>query len=81
MAYDFRSWLKDQPDDIWYNFSDCLGNCAVGQYMRAIGEKWDMYRYTEHMIREFESYPESKDFAALTQSKTFGELKRRLELV
>lgn len=81
MAYDFRSWLKVQPDDVKYNFHDCEGNCAIGKYMQAIGEEWDMSTYTGHVVKEFESYPQSKDFFALTKSTTFGELKRKLELV
>ncbi len=76
MAYDFRAWLKTMPDDREYNFSDCTGNCAMGQYMASIGEAWDIVRYNEHVNRELKGTP-----VQLSRNKTFGALKKDLELV
>jgi hypothetical protein len=72
MAYDFRAWLNVQPDDKEYDFMNCTGNCAMGQYMKSIGEKWDMVRYNEHVNKEF------RDIRPLSGSKTFGELKKAM---
>ncbi len=62
------------PDDKFYNFSDCTGNCAMGQYMTSIGEKWDIARYDEHIRREFNGMP-----GVLANNLTFGGIKRALE--
>ena len=78
MTYDFKQWLNVQPDDKAYNFMDCTGKCAMGQYMASRGEKWDMEVYADHVAREFPSVLEGQ---ALSQSGTFGELKRKLETV
>lgn len=73
MAYDFRAWLQVQPDDKRYDYMDCSGNCAVGQYMRSIGERWDFSRYQGHVQKIF-----GFRILPLSRSKTFGELKQRM---
>jgi len=73
MTYNFRAWLEVQPDDKEYDYMNCQGNCAMGQYMQSIGEKWDMPRYNEHVLEEF-----GFNTNALAQSKTFGELKSKV---
>ena len=80
MTYDFKAWLQIQPDDKEYNFMDCTGKCAVGQYMKHRGESWDMVVYQKHIFDIGGSDPGG--FAiGLKDSKTFGELKRALETV
>ena len=76
MTYDFRAWLNTQPDDKTYNFMDCTGKCAMGQYMASRGEAWDMKRYADLVTQEF-----NNEISPLSQSKTFGELKKAMELV
>lgn len=79
MAFDFRAWLKIQPDDVHYNFMNTTGECAIGKCMKAHGEKWDIDTYQQHVRREFDEDP--KGHSALVNSSSFGELKRALELV
>ena len=80
MAFDFRKWLTVQPDDVTYNFMDATGNCAMGKCMAAHGEKWNMTVYSDHMSREF-GRGKMDEYLAVQNSQTFGELKRKLELV
>ena len=81
MAYDFRSWLNIQPNDKEYKFHDCLGNCAVGQYMKSRGEKWDFAVYNDH-IEAIAPGKAGETVFKLAGSHTFGELKAKfLELV
>ncbi len=72
MAYDFRAWLKTKPDDEKYNFSDCTGNCAMGQYMAARGMVWDISHYNALVASEL------GNANALAYSETFGELKAKV---
>lgn len=72
MTYNFRAWLNTKPDDEPYNFMDCTGHCAMGQYMTHLGEKWDIDRYNDHVNTEI------TEIGALAESKTFGELKKRV---
>ena len=78
MTYNFRQWLNVQPSDKEYSFHDCLGNCAVGQYMKSRDEKWDFNIYNDHISKIGKPH---EVVGALASSKTFGELKRKLELV
>ena len=77
MTYDFKQWLNVQPDDKTYNFMNCTGQCAMGQYMASRGEAWDMRRYADLVI---ENFPHG-NVLPLSQSRTFGELKKAMELV
>lgn len=72
MAYDFRAWLNVQPDDKKYEFMDCTGNCAVGQWMKFIEQAWTLDKYNQHVLTQSLSVP------ALAKSKTFGELKKAM---
>ena len=75
MTYDFKAWLDVQPDDKTYNFMDCTGKCAMGQYMKSRGEAWDVRRYRALVAENFPG----GSVLPLSQSKTFGELKKALE--
>ncbi len=74
--YNFRAWLKTMPDDKVYDFNNCSGNCAMGQYMSSIGETWDIGVYNEHIKRELKG-----SALQLSSNNTFGGLKRALEVV
>ena len=78
MAYDFRQWLNVQPPDKEYSFHDCTGLCAVGQYMASRGESFHFEVYNDHIAKIGKPH---EVVGALASSKTFGELKRKLELV
>ncbi len=73
MTYDFKAWLRVQPNDKPYDYQDCTGECAMGQWMTSIGEDWSLSRYNRHVYREF-----GEDITPLQHSKTFGELKAKV---
>lgn len=73
--FDFNAWLDVKPDDETYNYINCTGNCAVGQFMKEkLGEEWNMNRYAK-LASEICG---TTNHAALADSRTFGELKARL---
>ncbi len=76
MAYDFRAWLKTMPDDKEYTFNDCTGNCAMGQYMTSIGERWSIEDYNRHIRDDL-----NNSAHALSENHTFGGIKKALEIV
>lgn len=39
------AWLEKQPAGRAYNFSNCEGECLLGQYMADIGEPWSLSNY------------------------------------
>ena len=78
MSYNFREWLNVQPANKEYSFHDCTGKCAVGQYMASRGEKWHFEVYNDHIAKVGKPH---EVVGALASSKTFGELKAKLELV
>ena len=78
MTYNFREWLNVQPVNKEYSFHDCTGLCAVGQYMTSRGEPWHFEVYNDHIAKIGKSH---EVVGALASSKTFGELKAKLELV
>ncbi len=71
--FDFRSWLKTMPDNQSYNFNDCTGNCAMGQYMTYLGEPWSIETYNRHIKEDLDG-----SALALSASSNFGEIKRAL---
>ncbi len=75
MAYDFKAWLKTMPDDGYYNFNECTGNCAMGQFMTYLGEPWSLEKYNEHITKDLGGD------RALSANNTFGGLKKMLEVV
>lgn len=77
--FDFNAWLDTKPDDEKYNYMNVCGGCAVGQFMLARGEKWDMKKYAEY-ARDI-CAPERAYVAShfpLASCDTFGELKAAL---
>ncbi len=72
--FDFRAWLNTMPDDKEYNFNDCTGNCAMGQYMTYLGEKWNIEKYNDHIRNDLNG-----SALALSSQNTFGGIKRVLE--
>ena len=79
MAYDFKAWLNLQPDNKEYCFQDAVGNCAVGQYMKSLGEQWNISAYQDHLADI--GHNTVSVVQALSRSQTFGELKKALEKV
>ncbi len=74
--FDFKAWLKTMPDERWYNFNDCIGNCAMGQYMTYLGEPWSIEKYNEHIQKDLDG-----SALALSSNFTFGGVKKLLEVV
>lgn len=74
MTYDFRAWLNTKPNDEKYEFMDCTGKCAMGQYMKdVLDESWSINRYNDHVRSIFKGDP-----TPLSKSTTFGELKAKV---
>ncbi len=75
MAYDFKAWLQTKPNDEKYDYMNCQGKCAVGQYMsEVLHEPWDIKRYSELIHSEFTG----EEHYALQKSDTFGTLKAKI---
>ncbi len=72
--YDFRAWLKTMPSEKSYDFDNCDGKCAMGQYMEYLGEAWDLDKYRKHINEEL-----GGNARHLAYSDTFGELRLALE--
>ena len=72
----FTKFTGEQPADKHYQFMDCQGNCAVGQWMKSTGQKWDMDIYRD-LVREMFG-PEPDAHSSLVSSETFGELHKAL---
>ncbi len=74
-SFDFKAWLKTMPDNRTYNFNDCTGNCAMGQYMTHLGETWDISTYNKHIREDL-----GGSALALSSNYSFGGLKKVLEV-
>jgi hypothetical protein len=73
----FAKFAATKPADERYQFMDCTGKCAVGQWMKATGTKWDMEMY-QNLVREM-FHAEPGKHAALTGSETWGQLSLGLK--
>jgi hypothetical protein len=76
-AYDFKAWLETKNPNEEYNFGDCHGDCAYGQYMAARGHTWHIQRYVEGVNETLGGDQEVLN----SQPQTFGALLWRVKKV
>ncbi len=66
-------WLEQQPPEKEYDFFDCKGNCAIGQYMKFIGIPWKRdYTYERICVAT-----DDGGYLAYKGKHTFGAMLER----
>jgi hypothetical protein len=73
----FTAWARMQPPEQVYHFWDCEGDCAMGQYMRAQGRKWDAKGVNYERSCD-DVFGDDFDLPLRTHPQTFGALAQRL---
>lgn len=73
----FAEFASRKPADEHYNFMNCTGGCAIGQWMASTGQKWDMDIYQDLIREMFGERPE--EHSVLVQSDNWGALSKGLK--
>lgn len=79
---EFTAFAGTKPANEKYNYMDCNGGCAVGQWMRATGVAWDINVYSALVQEMLGPHSEYRAVSApLSQSETWGDLHDNLKVL
>jgi hypothetical protein len=71
----FVTWLKTKDPSETYDWGDCSGGCAVGQYLQYCGISWSNRPRGLYFSLAFPG----NDRSVVLLAKTFGEVLKNVE--